>query len=158
MHTCTLQKSSRNSKELKDLAIPGCCRESFVLCRLFLFDYQEALQVAHIGCGFSLLEISKAHLEVVMGTIPWGAPGGPRDASSFSQSGIVKANLNGNRALNSFKAFGMLLPVFQKIAEHRLHLDHHVGMFNASRKASVQQEQRPLLMQRPLHENDCAIL
>lgn len=104
MHTCTLQKSSRNSKELKDLAIPGCCRESFVLCRLFLFDYQEALQVAHIGCGFSLLEISKAHLEVVMGTIPWGAPGGPRDASSFSQSGIVKANLNGNRALNSFKS------------------------------------------------------
>lgn len=82
-------------------------------------------------------------------------PGVPPASVNLGLSKLISME---TEHLIPLKAFGMLLPVFQKIAEHRLHLDHHVGMFNASRKASVQQEQRPLLMQRPLHENDCAIL
>lgn len=117
----------------------------------FSFDYQEALQVAQIGCGFSMLEISKAHLDVVMGIINWGASDEHGGASRLSQAGIVEANLNGNWALNSFKSLWKCCCLFQKIIEYRLHLDRHVGMFNASCRASVLQEQRSL------HENDCAI-
>lgn len=43
-----------------------------------------------------MLEISKAHLDVVMGIINWGASDEHGGASRLSQAGIVEANLNGN--------------------------------------------------------------